>query len=120
MQGDCLAVAANDFNGIFTPNEFYAVVQSHREFGPPDPLDFILYSIGSFPLMISRLRTVSHIGGFLIFLYSPTLLFPILIGLVFGEDNLHSFILTFVIAMTLGLITWLGTLQPETNRASIR
>lgn len=60
-------------------------------------------------LKSTRPTTILHLCSFLILLYSFSMLFPILMGLVYGEDDLSAFLITFVLAFSLGLIGWWST-----------
>ncbi len=57
----------------------------------------------------SRFTTILHLCSFLVVLYSLSMPIPIVIGLVFGETNLTSFLATFVGAFAVGVAGWFGT-----------
>lgn len=58
----------------------------------------------------SRLLTVLHLCSFLVFLYSLSMLVPVLVGLFYGERALSAFLITFGVGLVAGLAGWLGTL----------
>ena len=58
----------------------------------------------------SRLLTVLHLCSFLVFLYSLSMLVPVLVGLFYGERALSAFLITFGVAAVAGLAGWMGTL----------
>lgn len=57
----------------------------------------------------ARLMTVLHLCSFLVLLYSLSMPIPVLIGLIFDEANLSSFLITFVSTFSLGLFGCLAT-----------
>lgn len=68
----------------------------------------------------SRLITVLHLCSFLVLLYSLSMLFPILVGLYFHEDDLSSFAITVAIAMIIGGIGWRATAPNGRNNLITR
>nr|WP_245729730.1 TrkH family potassium uptake protein [Pseudomonas benzenivorans] len=56
-----------------------------------------------------RHTTILHLCSFLVVLYSLSMPIPIVIGLIFGEKNLTSFLATFVVAFSVGMAGWMGT-----------
>src|SRR3989338_5131997 len=63
----------------------------------------------------SRLLTVLHLCSFLVFIYSLSMLVPVLVGLFYGEQVLSAFLITFGVGVLAGLAGWLSTLG--NNRA---
>lgn len=61
----------------------------------------------------SRVVTIFHLCSFLVLLYSLSMIVPVIIGLIFGETQLASFILTFFVALSLGVTGWLATRRGE-------
>lgn len=59
----------------------------------------------------SRALTVLHLSSFLVLIYSLTMLVPVLVGLLSGEDDVSSFAITFGIAFAVGLVGWTSTLN---------
>ncbi|MBJ7554356.1 potassium transporter [Marinomonas spartinae] len=57
----------------------------------------------------SRFSTILHLCSFLVLLYSLSMLVPILISFIYGENELHAFLITFAIAFSIGLIGWKAT-----------
>lgn len=68
----------------------------------------------------SRLITVLHLCSFLVLLYSLSMLFPILVGLYFHEDDLSSFAITLATAMIIGGIGWRATAPNGRNNLITR
>ncbi|MFA5549144.1 MAG: TrkH family potassium uptake protein [Porticoccaceae bacterium] len=68
----------------------------------------------------SRLITVLHLCRFLVLLYSLSMLFPILVGLYFHEDDLSSFAITLATAMIIGGIGWRATAPNGRNNLITR
>ncbi|MTD37796.1 potassium transporter TrkG [Erwinia sp. CPCC 100877] len=63
-------------------------------------------SVSSFP---SRTRIVIHLCGFLVFLYSLTMLPPAFVALINKERSLFAFLITFAVFATLGAGSWAMT-----------
>ena len=63
----------------------------------------------------SRLVTVLHLSSFLVLIYSFSMLVPVFVGLVFGEQQLRAFLATFAFAFVTGLVGWQLTNQKEMN-----
>jgi len=57
----------------------------------------------------SRLLTILNLCSFLVLLYSLSMIIPIFIGLLFGEKHLASFLITFIVALSLGVLGSLTT-----------
>ncbi|PPC77340.1 potassium transporter TrkG [Pokkaliibacter plantistimulans] len=57
----------------------------------------------------ARFYTVLHLCGFLIIIYSLSMLVPALMGLLYGESDLYAFLKTFAGAFSCGLLLWGGT-----------
>ncbi|MGB9098566.1 TrkH family potassium uptake protein [Erwinia sp.] len=54
----------------------------------------------------SQLRVITHLCGFLVLLYSLTMLPPLLVALVSKEQSWFAFFTTFVVFFTLGGAAW--------------
>jgi trk system potassium uptake protein TrkH len=54
-----------------------------------------------------HLSTVSRILGILLMIFSLTMLPPIIVSLIYGDNQLNAFVDAFVITLGLGLIIWL-------------
>lgn len=54
----------------------------------------------------ARLITVLHLCSFLLWLYSPTMLVPLFVGLFYHEQELTAYFSAFVLAFALGLVGW--------------
>ncbi len=54
-----------------------------------------------------HLSTVSRILGILLMIFSLTMLPPIIVSLIYDDNQLHAFLDAFVITLGLGLIIWL-------------
>ncbi|MBV1788435.1 potassium transporter [Marinobacterium sp. D7] len=63
----------------------------------------------------ARLATIIHLCSFLVLLYSLSMFGPILMGLVFVEADLSSFIITLAGSSTIGLAGWLSTRNADKN-----
>lgn len=61
----------------------------------------------------SRLVTILHLCSFLVLLYSLSMLVPMVIGLLFEEQQLKSFLITFLIALSIGTLGLLSTRQAD-------
>jgi trk system potassium uptake protein TrkH len=61
----------------------------------------------------SRLVTILHLCSFLVLLYSLSMIVPVFVGLLFDEEFLTSFLLTFLVASTFGALGWLATNQGD-------
>lgn len=57
----------------------------------------------------NRIRVVTHLCGFLVFLYSFSMLPPMLIALFNKERSYFAFLATFLTFFTLGGGAWLAT-----------
>ncbi|EPP0239229.1 TrkH family potassium uptake protein [Escherichia fergusonii] len=57
----------------------------------------------------SHLRVVTHMCGFLVWLYSLSMLPPMLIALIYKERSFFVFLETFLVFFSLGGIAWLAT-----------
>lgn len=57
----------------------------------------------------SRLLTILHLCSFLVLLYSLSMIIPMFVGLIFGEKQLTSFLLTFIVALFFGVVGSLAT-----------
>lgn len=64
--------------------------------------------------------TVFHLCSFLVFLYSLSMLMPVLVGLLFGEDDVSSFLITFAASFSVSAIGWLATLQKNGRSVKTR
>jgi hypothetical protein len=60
-------------------------------------------------LNISQLRVVLHLCGFLVCLYSLSMLPPMVIALLNKERSYFTFLITFLAFFTLGGLTWRST-----------
>jgi trk system potassium uptake protein TrkH len=60
-------------------------------------------------LNVSQLRVVLHLCGFLVLLYSLSMLPPMVIALLNKERNFFTFLSTFLTFFTLGGIAWRAT-----------
>ncbi len=57
----------------------------------------------------TRLRVVTHLCGFLVFLYSFSMLIPMFVALFSKERSYFAFLITFLTFATLGGAAWLAT-----------
>jgi trk system potassium uptake protein TrkH len=57
--------------------------------------------------------TVLNLCSFLVSLYSLSMLPPIVIGLVHGEQDVSSFLITFVSALAVGAVGWVATRKSD-------
>lgn len=67
----------------------------------------------SVTLNLSRARVVTNLCGFLIFLYSFSMLPPLLVALLSKEKSWFAFFITFVTFFTLGGGAWLATKRAD-------
>lgn len=63
----------------------------------------------------TRFKIVIHLCGFLVVLYSLTMIPPMLIALVEKERSLFAFLSTFAIAFSVGSLCWTLTRQAKIN-----
>ena len=63
----------------------------------------------NFSFNVSRIRVVTHLCGFLVFLYSFSMLPPMLVALFSKERSYFAFLTTFILFFTLGGAAWLAT-----------
>lgn len=59
----------------------------------------------------SRALTVLHLSSFLVLIYSLSMLVPLLVGLIYREENVHAFAITFLLAFSLGLVGWFSSMS---------
>jgi trk system potassium uptake protein TrkH len=66
-----------------------------------------------------RLFTVLHLCSFLVFLYSLTMLVPVLVGLLYEETDISAFLITFAVTLVLGSAGYLST-QTQNKTRNLR
>ncbi len=54
-----------------------------------------------------HLAVIFRITGILLTAFSITLLLPVLVALLYGEDTVHTFAIAFVLTLSTGLLMWL-------------
>lgn len=64
-----------------------------------------------------RITTVFHLCSFLVLLFSLTMLVPALVGWIYDEKDISSFLITFAITLTLGLG---GFMRTQKRAATLR
>ena len=66
-----------------------------------------------------RLLLVQRVLGILLMMFSWAMLAPAAVGLLYGESNLHPFLLSFAIALGAGFVLWVLT-RKQTGELRLR
>ena len=60
-----------------------------------------------------RITVISRILGILLMLFSITMLFPILVSIIYQDGTESAFFIAFAITVATGLLCWLPASKPQ-------